>query len=131
VWDIKEAKFIEQKVVRGFCGKLREKPDTRVVARSPAGSFHIEIREQLDTKARATGEFAAFIVPVKGDADPVALEQKIRQDEAVSATYRISPDERWIYAERRNSQWCRRALFGRSEELRFSPALTGERCRRL
>jgi hypothetical protein len=120
VWSIKEAKFIEQKVVRGFCGTLGDGDNARVAAHSP--SFRIEVREQLDVSQRATGEFQAFIVSKKtGDAEPLA--HRLSAEQAPSAAYRISPDERSIFAEWGSSQGSFRTLFARGEGERFARAI--------
>jgi len=120
VWSIKEAKFIEQKVVRGFCGSLGGGDTGRVAARSP--NFRIEVREQLDASQRATGAFQAFIVPEKaGDAEPLA--QRLSAEQAPSVSYRISPDERSIFSEWGSSQGSFRTLFARGEGVRFAKAI--------
>jgi hypothetical protein len=80
------------------------------------------VREKLDASQRATGEFQAFTVPGKtGDAEP--LPHRLNSEQAPSANYRASPDERWIFADWGSSQGTFRTLFARGEGMRFVKAI--------
>lgn len=126
VWSLEGAKFIEQKIVRGFCGKLGEGESVMRRERSPSGTFRIELREELDANQRATGEYKAFVVPEKADAgEEAALPKSIRSGDASSLTCHISPDERSIYAEWGAGGERRCSVFARAEGFRFLSAVTG------